>query len=298
MCQDLPTSQRPDSTLEDKLRRCRITLSLLSLSGILAGCGGAPVDVVPSRVTLPPSPPPPAARIAVVIDDVGNNERALSEALAMTIPVTFAVLPRSPYTQRLAEKLSRGAFEIMLHQPMEPASPSINPGPGSISSAMSREQVESILTENLRQIPRAVGVNNHTGSKATASRRLMEIVLPFLAERGLFFLDSLTTSRSVCREVAADMGIPIGVRDVFLDNVRNREQIIAQIETLKRLALKQGEAIAIGHFHALTLATLEEMAPALEGEGIQFVFVSTLIRASEEKQSAAPSAAIDARADP
>jgi polysaccharide deacetylase 2 family uncharacterized protein YibQ len=171
----------------------------------------------------------------------------------------------------------------MLHQPMEPASDNMDPGPGSIDAEMSAHQIEAVLARNLDQVPLARGVNNHMGSKATASPQVMEVVLPFLAERGLFFVDSLTTSASVCREVADRTGIPIAVRDVFLDNVLTREHISGQLQKLKRVALKKGRAIGVGHFHPLTLRTIEELAPSLEQEGVEFVFVSEIIRRMQDK---------------
>jgi polysaccharide deacetylase 2 family uncharacterized protein YibQ len=259
-------------------------LSLLFLD--LVGCGNRNVPVPPQTVSLQPAPPPPRAVVAIIIDDVGYNERALPEAIALTLPVDFAVLPHLPYTRQLAEKLARGGFEIMLHQPMEPVSKSMDPGPGSIGTEMTREQIEAVLAENLEQLPLARGVNNHMGSKATSSRKVAEVVLPFVAERGLFFVDSLTTPRSVCRQVAEDLAIPIATRDVFLDNNLTREGIINQLEKLKNLAIRRGEAIGIGHFHSLTLRTLEEIAPSFEENGVEFVFVSEIIRRRQLQRSA------------
>ncbi len=263
-------------------------LLLALILGFLSGCARHDAPAAPSGIPSPealslPKPPPSKAVVSIIIDDVGYNERALPDAIALTVPVDFAVLPRLPYTRRLAETLARGGFEIMLHQPMEPTSRSMDPGPGSITTRMSREQVEAIVQENLQQLPMARGLNNHMGSQATASRKVMETVLPFLSERGLFFLDSLTTSRSVCREVAADLAIPIAARDIFLDNELTREDIITQLEKLRRLALRRGEGIAIGHFHSLTLRTIEEIAPSFEADEIEFVFASEIIRRRKER---------------
>lgn len=234
---------------------------------------------------FPAGPSPPKALIAIIIDDVGHNERALPDAIALTAPVDFAILPGLSRSGRLAEALSRGGFEIMLHQPMEPASDTMDPGPGSIDAAMTPQQIEAVLARNLAQIPLARGVNNHMGSKATASPQVMEAVLPFLAGKGLFFVDSLTTSASVCREVADRMGISIAVRDVFLDNVLTREYITGQLQKLKRLALKNGQAIGVGHFRPLTLRTIEELAPSVEEEGVEFVFVSELVRRMQSRRT-------------
>ena len=195
------------------------------------------------------------------------------------------MLPGRPSSERLAGALARGGFELMLHQPMEPASGNADPGPGSIDTKMTPQQIQAVLARNLERVPLARGVNNHMGSKATASPHVIEAVLPFFAERGLFFVDSLTTSASVCREVADRMGIPIAVRDVFLDNQLSREYVSGQLQKLKQIALKNGHAVGVGHFHPLTLRTIEEFAPSVEEEGVEFVFVSELIRRMQDSQT-------------
>jgi uncharacterized protein len=264
----------------------RFVLTWPFIAGLVSGCERQTTRQVPQPAPVfPPAQPPPKALIAIIIDDVGHNERALSDAIALTIPVTFAVLPGLAKSDQLAEALSRGGFEIMLHQPMEPASKHVDPGPGSIDARMTAEQIQAVLARNIEQVPLARGVNNHMGSKATASPHVVEVILPFLAGRGLFFVDSLTTSASVCREVADRMGISIAVRDVFLDNVLTREYISGQLERLKRLALKNGQAVGVGHFHPLTLRTIEELAPSVEKEGVEFVFVSELIRRMQDSQT-------------
>lgn len=264
----------------------RFVLTCLLLAGLFSGCARQTTrEISQPACVFPPAPPPPKALIAIIIDDVGHNERALPDAIALTAPVDFAVLPGLAKSEQLAKALSRGGFEIMLHQPMEPASGTVDPGPGSIDTRMTPRQIQAVLARNLHQVPLARGVNNHMGSKATASSHVIEAVLPFLAEKGLFFVDSLTTSASVCREVADRMGIPIAVRDVFLDNQLSREYISGQLERLKRLALKNGHAVGVGHFHPLTLRTIEEFAPSIEEEGVEFVFVSELIRRMQDSQT-------------
>jgi len=275
-----------DSTARTPKRRAVLRFGLIwpVVAGLVSGCATETPRVLPEpAASFPAEPSPPKALIAIIIDDVGHNERALPDAIALTAPVAFAILPGLPRSERLAEALSRGGFEIMLHQPMEPASDNMDPGPGSIDAAMTPQQIEAVLARNLEQIPLARGVNNHMGSKATASPQVMEVVLQFLAGRGLFFVDSLTTSSSVCKKVADRTGIPIAVRDIFLDNVLTREHISGQLQKLKRLALKNGRAIAVGHFHPLTLRTIEELAPSVEEEGAEFVFVSEIIRRMQDK---------------
>ncbi len=134
-----------------------------------------------------------------------------------------------------------------------------------------------ILDRDLAEVPQASGVNNHTGSRATADPEVVAAVLREVDRRGLFFLDSLTTGSSVVDRVAAELGIPVLRRDVFLDNVKEVEQVREQVWKLARLAGEKGAAIGIGHVHPATLEALEETIPGLERAGIAVVPLAALL---------------------
>jgi hypothetical protein len=81
---------------------------------------------------------------------------------------------------------------------------------------MGEAEVRSLLEEELDRVPFVRGVNNHMGSKVTADAGMMRAILQPIRERGLFFLDSRTTAKSVAYDVAVDMGIrgfPPGLPD-------------------------------------------------------------------------------------
>ena len=49
--------------------------------------------------------------------------------------------------------------------PMETHGASAKPFPGELTTAMPEEDLERLTRDALAQVPGAVGVNNHTGSK-------------------------------------------------------------------------------------------------------------------------------------
>ena len=77
----------------------------------------------------------------------------------------------------------------------------------------------------------------------------MMLVEKELKSKGLFYIDSLTSGKSVGYKVAEEIGIPFNKRDVFLDNKQNDAYIMGQLEELKRKAIKHSSAIAICHPH-------------------------------------------------
>lgn len=218
-------------------------------------------------------------RVAIVIDDLGNDLGPAERIAGWRDPVAGAVLPGLRFSAASARTLSRGGKEVLLHLPMEPAGyPKVRPGPGVILRTQSDPEIVRILEEDLDSVPGAVGVNNHMGSAATADPRVMRTVARVLSGRGLFFLDSRTTDATVAERVAEESWVPAARRRVFLDDVSTEAAVRAQLAELVRRARKEGSAIAIGHPYPATLAVLERDLPGLVKEGVRVVRVTELVK--------------------
>ena len=87
------------------------------------------------------------------------------------------MIPRLRHSTESAEAAHLAGHEVILHQPMEPEPGDANPGDGALLVGMGRRQVAKLLAENLDDVPHAVGLNNHMGSRATADEELMDAVL-------------------------------------------------------------------------------------------------------------------------
>jgi len=147
---------------------------------------------------------------------------------------------------------------VLLHLPMEPLDypHRADPGPGALFVGMEDTEILARLEDNLAQIPQAIGVNNHMGSRFTADRAGMATVLGALKGKDMFFLDSLTTGKSVVQEQARKIGLTNLRRQIFLDNVQNVQAILFQLRKAERLAHSTGDVIAIGHPYPETLEAL------------------------------------------
>jgi hypothetical protein len=118
-------------------------------------------------------------------------------------------------------------------------------------------------------------MNNHMGSAATADRKVMEAVLRACRARGLFFLDSMTTPRSVVRETARGIGTSEAGNDLFLDHGEGTTR--ENMQKLLSIAARRGTAIGIIHVRKDTPAELRWMADEARREGIDFVTVRQII---------------------
>lgn len=240
-----------------------------------------PEDIREQEEVVVEKPVKIGGKLFVVIDDVGNNISDLEYFLDVPVDITFAVMPERTYSIESAKMIRKAGFEFILHQPMEPEG-QYDPGVGAIYTSMSKDQIVKILDENLREFPDIRGINNHMGSKATADRKVMTAVLSYIKRHEMFFLDSVTTHKSIAQEVATDLGVPFAKRNVvFLDNDSDKDAIQKAFTTGTEMAAAKGSAVMIGHLksHAL-VEIIKEMAPDLSKNGYTFHGISDLFEGS------------------
>jgi hypothetical protein len=214
-----------------------------------------------------PTPGKALPSVALIIDDLGYDKKIAQKFAQLDVALTFSILPHSPFQQRIAQLARSRGLEIMIHMPMEPAEyPQVNPGPGTLLTSMSPDELISQLDQNLDTLPGVAGINNHMGSRLTAESTQMYQIFSILKKRGLFFIDSRTTAESLCEPSARLFQVPFARRDVFIDHYLKADFIRSQIKELIRIAKKNGEAVGIMHPHSTTLKILQEMLPDLKGQ--------------------------------
>lgn len=242
-----------------------------------AAAGVRPVVQEKPAPALPS--PPFSARIAVVLDDWGYNLKNKDFITGNDFRVTVAILPFRAYSAQIAELAKLHRKDILIHMPMEPDHKE-NYGleEKTIMTNMDKKRILDLLEDARAAVPYAVGINNHMGSKATADPRLMRIVFDYLKGRGLFFLDSFVTPRSICATLAKKAGIDFFQRDIFIDNEDDADHIRTQVLKLAAKARRSGLAVGIGHDRPTTVAVLDEMIPKLEREGYQFIGMTEAVR--------------------
>jgi len=217
-------------------------------------------------------------KISFIIDDLGYEKEIAQKIIELDFPVTLSILPFLQNSKYIAEEGNKNNQEIMLHLPMEPNNSNIDPGPGAIKSYMSEEEIRQTVRSSIFDFPYVIGVNNHMGSKITENREIMKIILEEIRRYNLFFIDSMTSKNSIAYKLAQEMGVKTAVRSVFLDNKNDMEYIKKQISEAREIALKDGEAIAIGHSRINTFYVLKRMVPELIKTGIEIVPASQLVK--------------------
>lgn len=246
----------------------------------LAAIKPAPVSRPPwQRHAVPVSVPSGQPMVAIVIDDLGLNRPAARRAIALPGPLTLSFMSYAGNLPALTRRAKTNGHELMLHVPMEPSGSHVDPGPHALRLGQPADELRESLRWALGRFDGFVGINNHMGSRFTASSEAVALVMREVRARGLLFLDSLTSPKSVGWAVADRAGVPYARRDIFIDHDwRDARAIRQRLAELERLARRRGYAVGIGHPHATTLHVLTQWLPEARRRGIALVPISAIVR--------------------
>lgn len=216
-------------------------------------------------------------KIAIIIDDIGNDMKPVKELMNIDANLTFAIMPFCAHSREAAEIFHRAHRETLLHLPMEPVSyPNEKPGPGALFTDMNDEELLFQLEKNIAAVPYVSGVNNHMGSKLIADEGKLTVIFKKLKKKNLFFVDSRTSANSKAFTVAEKVGLPIASRKIFLDNSRDYNEIY---NTLMNVTHNHASSlILIGHPYPETIRAISDASKVLREKGIEIVPVSEIIK--------------------
>ena len=216
--------------------------------------------------------------IVLVIDDFGYRNDSVSDGfLNLPIALTCAVLPGHPQSSSIAKKAIKSGKEVIIHMPMQSSLGAKGEDDYKLKVGMTSDEIEWRLNEALKEIPEAIGINNHQGSKATTDGKVMGVVASVLKQKNKIFLDSRTSSKTVGEKTMRTYGVPTARRHVFLDNDLDIDKISQQLEKLVEESKKNGIGIGIGHVKSNTLKVLKEEIPKLLQKGYEFKFLSQVV---------------------
>ncbi|WNS46119.1 divergent polysaccharide deacetylase family protein [Paenibacillus sp. MMS20-IR301] len=225
-----------------------------------------------------PSRLPP--RVAIIVDDFGNKMRGTEEMFKLPVKITAAVMPFMPTSEQDARRAHELGFDVLVHLPMEPRQGKPEwLGPGAVLTGMSDAEIRQRVEAALDNVPYAIGINNHMGSKVTGDERVMGIVLAVCKERGLFFVDSHTNYRSVAGRMARELGLPPVENHIFLDDVHSVSHVVKQMKLVQEHALNQRYCVTIGHVGIQGKETAAGIRSGIAGmKDVEFIGISDLVR--------------------
>lgn len=223
---------------------------------------------------------PGKALVAVIIDDMGVDRRRSARVAELPGPLTLSYMTYATHAAEQSAAAHAQGHELMMHMPMQPLA-SLDAGPDVLSEQLPPAELRRRVDADLDRFPGFVGINNHMGSKFTAYAPGMKIVMQALHQRGLLFIDSMTTPKSVGMAEAREAGVPTARRNIFLDDVEDQASVARQLAKAEEQAKSAGSVIVIGHPHDGTIAALAAWLPTLNKKGITLVPVTAVVKARE-----------------
>lgn len=292
-------TSRPAQTSDPRTAQIQRNIPLPKMTKAVEAAQQAAVPAPTVATAPPPVPAPPATEelpawrryavaadttagapmIAIVLDDLGIDTRRSNRAVALPAPMTLAYLPYADGLEAQTAAARRAGHELLVHIPMQPHGEDADPGPNALDMRLGAIEVLSRLDWDLARFSGYVGINNHMGSLFTESEDGMRLVAEGLRDRGLMFLDSLTSPKSVAAKTTASFGVPTTTRDVFLDNTDTAAEVEMRLAQTERVAAKNGTAIAIGHPRDATLNVLEAWIPKARAAGYVLVPLTAVLNA-------------------
>jgi len=225
-------------------------------------------DVLPNPISQKETPISSGEnrhQLALIIDDVGYDIKALRRLIELPFPFAVSILPDAPYAKQAAQMAYQHGIPVMLHMPMETTNPKYQSKMEEfyLHTAMNKQIFTQVFEDALAKVPHAIGINNHMGSALTADKKSMSWLMALCKKHDLFFIDSRTSSKSVGAQEAKRAGIAWNQRDIFLDHVITEDGLQHAWESALSCIKKNDYCIMLAHPHHETLDFLENQTHVL-----------------------------------
>lgn len=217
-------------------------------------------------------------RIALILTNLGMA-KGETEVSITELPgaITLSFSPYSANLETWVDRARRAGHEVMIDLPLEPLDfPRDDPGPQTLLTSLSTVDNLNRLEWILGRTPGYVGVTTWMGSQFTTVEDALMPVLEGLKERGLMFVDSRGSSRSIATELASSIQLPRAFNNRFIDSVPSIAAIDRALADLEVTARQNRFAVGIAQPYPVTLDRLARWGPALDAKGIALAPVSAI----------------------
>ena len=212
-----------------------------------------------------------APRIVLVVGGLGISQTGTQKAIrALPDDVTLAFAASGSSLRRWVTDAREKGHEVLLQVPLEPVGyPAVDPGPHTLlaSAGVGGED----LSWALGRMTSYAGVMNHMGARFLAEDAALRSFLGELARRGLLFLDDGSTSQSLSRKVGDEVGAPVLVADLTVDEARAPAEIAKALARLEEIARAKGIAVGVASAFPATVEAIVAWAPLAAQRGVALV---------------------------
>ena len=222
-------------------------------------------------------------RIALIISNLGLSDtytKAALELLPEDITLSFSHV--APRLKNWVREARQKGHEILLDIPMEPIGfPKNDPGRATLLTSSNEVENLNRLEHIMKQAGGYVGLLGTLGTKFMLHSETFLPVLRSIKQRGLIYVDSRSTSRSLGPELASSIQLPKAFNNVFVDKEPSQEKIKNKLDELERIALKRRFAVGIAQPLPITIEILSQWTKGLKTKQIALAPITAIV----DKQS-------------
>ncbi len=222
-------------------------------------------------------------RIAIVIDEFGDDLLLARDFAGLEAQLTFGVSPFRTFSPGIAERFSLNQREVLIHLPMEGPSGE-DPGEGGLRLALQRDDIVANIDRSLNALPHAVGACAPSQSRFASDKQHLQWTFEHLAEQRLFFLDMGSTEKPLCPQ-AREAGAQCLEHTTTIDTVDEPSAVEAAVKKLIDQAQVRGDQVAVGRATSTTLEALRTVLPEFAEQHIDIVPLSQLLPATPRVES-------------
>ncbi|WP_420402799.1 divergent polysaccharide deacetylase family protein [Nisaea sp.] len=213
---------------------------------------------------------PSRPRIAIIMTRMGIS-RSLTEAAIEFLPaeISFSFSTTASDLDDQVALAQKAGHEVFLDVPMEPFGyPANDPGPTTLLTSLSAVDNLNRLESMLGRTVGYAGVIGVKGSQFTTDEEALTPVLSVLKERGLMYVDSAASSRTIALEIAGTLQLPRAIANWRIDDSPALAEMQRRLSALERTAQRSGFALGVVPPLPITIDLLASWAATLPERGL------------------------------
>lgn len=236
-----------------------------------------------------------ALLLSIVVKNLGFSAQVMSIALSLPAPVSFAISPYAPDTEKIVQSARNGGFETWLILPTQTSDyPEEDPGALAVIASLIEQARETRMRQWLLRANGAVGAVLPCNESLSLFPDAMDAAVASLAKHGLalFSCDHARAKRigNLPEEY------PLRAGDLAISAQANSAQASSTLAKLPAMLEEKGSAILVVEATPTTLRALKKFLSSLSEESkIQLAPLSAMYR--DEAAEAAKEAAAAAQAE-
>lgn len=217
-------------------------------------------------------------RIAIIMTRMGISRSLTAAAIEVLPPeVSFSFSTTISDLDDQVALAQKAGHEVFLDVPMEPFGyPANDPGPTTLLTSLSAVDNLNRLETVLGRTVGYAGVIGVKGSQFTTDEEALTPVLSVLKERGLMYVDSAATSRTIAFEIAGSLQLPRAVANWRIDDSPALAELQRRLSALERTAQRSGYALGVVPPLPITIDLLASWAATLPERGLVLAPVTAL----------------------